>query len=44
VAEPEQIAGELKRRYEDVVDRISFYTPYESDSALWLPIFEELKA
>ena len=44
VAEPEQIAGELKRRYEDVIDRISFYAPYKSDSARWLPIFEELKA
>ena len=44
MAEPDQVAGELERRYEDVIDRISFYTPYESEPALWLPIFEELKA
>ena len=44
VGEPEKIAGELKRRYEDVIDRISFYAPYKSDADRWRPVFEELKA
>ena len=44
VAEPEKVAGELKRRYDDVVDRVSFYAPYKSDAERWRPVFEELKA
>ena len=44
VGEPEQVPGELKARYGDVVDRISFYAPYKSDPGRWRPIFEELKA
>ena len=28
VAEPEQVAPELLRRYGDVIERISFYAPY----------------
>jgi probable F420-dependent oxidoreductase len=43
VGEPERIAGELKRRYDDVIDRISFYAPYKSDAERWRPVFEELK-
>ena len=35
VAEPEAVAGELHRRYGDVVHRISFYAPYRSDPARW---------
>ena len=31
VGEPEQVAPELKRRYGDVIDRISFYAPYQAD-------------
>jgi probable F420-dependent oxidoreductase len=44
VGEPEQVPAELKARYGDVVDRISFYAPYKSDPGRWRPIFEELKA
>lgn len=44
VAEPEGIAPELKRRYGDVVDRIAFYAPYESDPDTWLPVIEALRA
>ncbi len=44
VSEPEGVAAELKRRYDDVVDRISFYAPYKSDAERWRPVFEELKA
>ena len=31
VAEPEQMAAGLGKRYGDVVNRISFYAPYKSD-------------
>jgi len=44
VGEPEQIAPEMKRRYGDVVDRLSFYAPYQSDPDRWLPVIEALKA
>jgi len=44
VGEPEQVAPELKRRYGDVIDRISFYAPYHADRARWLPVIEALKA
>ena len=44
VAEPERVASELKRRYDDVVHRVSFYAPYKSDAERWRPVFEELKA
>ncbi len=38
------IAGALLDRFGDLVDRISFYAPYESDRATWLPVVEALKA
>ena len=44
VAEPEQVAPELNRRYGDVIDRISFYAPYQADRERWLPVIEALKA
>jgi len=44
VGEPEQVAPELKRRYGDVIDRISFYAPYQADRARWLPVIEALQA
>ena len=44
VAEPEKVAEELKGRYSDVVDRVSFYAPYEGDSDRWSTIFNDLKA
>jgi probable F420-dependent oxidoreductase len=44
VAEPEQVAPELVSRYGDVISRISFYTPYESDPDRWRPVMEALKA
>jgi probable F420-dependent oxidoreductase len=44
VGEPEQIAPELKRRYGDVIDRISFYAPYKSDPARWAPVLDALRA
>lgn len=44
VGEPSQVAPELAKRYGDVIDRLSFYAPYESDGAWWLDIMDDLKA
>jgi probable F420-dependent oxidoreductase len=35
VGEPEEIPGLLLGRYGDIVDRLSFYAPYQSDPARW---------
>ena len=44
VGEPDQIAPEMKRRYGDVISRIAFYAPYQTNRARWLPVIEALKA
>ncbi len=44
VAEPEKLAAGISERYGDVVQRISFYAPYESDPELWKGVMEDLKA
>ena len=44
VAEPEAVAGELHRRYGDVIQRISFYAPYRSDPSRWSAVIAALKA
>jgi probable F420-dependent oxidoreductase len=44
VGSPEQIAPELGRRYADVISRISFYAPYESDADRWSAVIEGIKA
>lgn len=44
VGEPNQLAAELKKRYADVIDRISFYAPYQSNPEVWLPVISELRA
>jgi probable F420-dependent oxidoreductase len=44
VAEPEDVAAELLARFGDVVDRISFYTPYSASNDMWAPIVKELSA
>jgi len=43
VAEPEGVAAELKSRYGGIVDRCSFYAPYESDPDRWGAVVEDLK-
>ena len=43
IAEPSKLAAGLAERYGGVIDRISFYAPYESDPDAWLPVVEELK-
>jgi probable F420-dependent oxidoreductase len=43
VAEPEAIGAALKSRYGGIVDRCSFYAPYESDREQWAGVIEDLK-
>jgi probable F420-dependent oxidoreductase len=43
VAEPEQVGAELRNRYAGVVDRCSFYAPYESDRERWSRVIDDLK-
>lgn len=43
VGEPEQIGPELNRRYGDVISRISFYAPYESDRSRWQKVLTDLR-
>ena len=44
VAEPDAVAAALLERWGGLVDRISFYAPYETDRATWLPVVDALKA
>jgi probable F420-dependent oxidoreductase len=44
VGEPEAIAPELHRRYGDVIERISFYAPYQTDRDRWSGVMAALKA
>ena len=43
VAEPDRVAGEIRRRYGTLIDRVSFYTAYEIDAEVWEPIVRELR-
>jgi probable F420-dependent oxidoreductase len=43
VAEPEDVPAKLLSRYDGLVDRISFYTPYRSDPARWQKILGQFK-
>ncbi len=44
VGEPEKIAPELHTRYGDVIQRISFYAPYQSDPDRWAQVLADVKA
>ncbi len=44
VCEPDQIAKSLLERFGGVVDRISFYAPYNIDSEIWNKTVTQLKA
>jgi probable F420-dependent oxidoreductase len=44
VGPPEHIAPELGRRYGDVVSRISFYAPYESEPERWRAVVDGIKS
>lgn len=44
VAEPEEIAPALHRRFGDVVSRVAFYAPYDADPERWRGVLEAVKA
>ena len=44
VGEPEHIAPEIHHRYGDVVQRLSLYTPYQSQPERWRGVVEAIKA
>jgi probable F420-dependent oxidoreductase len=44
VAEPDQLASRLIERYGDVIDRLSFYAPYETEPDTWLPVLDALRS
>jgi probable F420-dependent oxidoreductase len=44
VGEPERIGSELRRRYGDVIERISLYAPYKSDPERWRKVLTDLQA
>ena len=43
VAPPDDIAAGIVARYGDVLDRVSFDTPYAADPAVWTQLVAELK-
>jgi probable F420-dependent oxidoreductase len=44
VAEPDRVGDELLARFGDLVDRISFYAPYQAASDAFAPAIERLRA
>jgi len=45
VAEPDRLGAAIAERYGDIVDRFSFYAPYEHDDAdLWTSAIEYLSS
>ena len=44
VAEPDALGPALVARFGDIVDRFTFYTPYEIDEALLAPAIEALRS
>jgi probable F420-dependent oxidoreductase len=44
VGEPEEIPTLIRKRFGDVVDRISFYAPYRSDPERWQGVLAGFKA
>ena len=43
VAEPDRLAAEIRRRFGDIVDRLSFYTPYSVEESVWEPVVSRLR-
>ncbi|MFI7670722.1 TIGR03617 family F420-dependent LLM class oxidoreductase [Nocardia sp. NPDC049526] len=44
VAEPDRLGAAVQARFGDLVERFSFYAPYDHDPAIWLPAVAELNA
>jgi probable F420-dependent oxidoreductase len=43
VAEPAAVAAQIRRRFGGLIDRVSFYAPYETGTEPWELILESLK-
>jgi alkanesulfonate monooxygenase SsuD/methylene tetrahydromethanopterin reductase-like flavin-dependent oxidoreductase (luciferase family) len=43
VAEPDRVAGEIRERFGDAVDRFSFYAPYEAEPGVLEGIVADLR-
>lgn len=43
VAEPDKVAAEVRARFEGLVDRFSFYAPYDPEPGLWEGVLAELR-
>ena len=44
VAEPPGVAAQIRRRFGGLIDRVSFYSPYQTDAGTWDPILQGLKS
>jgi hypothetical protein len=44
IAEPDALGAALVQRYGDIVDRFTFYAPYEHDDAMFAQAIETLRA
>ena len=44
VAAPDELADAIVARYGDVLDRLSFDAPYQSDPEVWKSVLQQLKA
>ena len=44
VGEPETVSDELHKRYGDVINRVSLYTPYKTDPQRWHNVVASLKS
>ena len=44
VAEPASVAAEIQRRFGGLIDRVSFYAPYETGAETWDLILRGLKS
>ena len=44
VAEPADVAAEIRRRFGGLIDRVSFYSPYDTGTQTWDLILQALKS
>jgi probable F420-dependent oxidoreductase len=44
VAEPAGVAAQIRRRFGGLIDRVSFYAPYQTAPGVWDPIVQDLKS
>jgi alkanesulfonate monooxygenase SsuD/methylene tetrahydromethanopterin reductase-like flavin-dependent oxidoreductase (luciferase family) len=44
VASPADVAAQIRRRFGGLIDRVSFYSPYETGAETWDPVLADLKA